>query len=318
MKGVENLPMEGGPVSLASSAGGVEGGRGRRGSQGLLQLTSQFPALPLPLASTRSIKHTEILKLKMKEAAARPDCQEIHCGEGLKIVVGHVSQRNVNPEDPDSKPNQDAFVVESNLDGTGATSLFAVFDGHGKDGHHCAQYARAHFGDAVRMSAHFPSDMPKAFSSACKQVNLEMHREPTVPDVRSGTTCIAVSTIGRSLTAANVGDSRAILATMEGDKLTAVDLSEDQTPFREDERERVMDCGAEILTLDELEGSVELMHPSEWEASDPPRLWVPCTGYPGTAFTRSIGDSLAEGGIHPCGCYSTCFCQSRWFGSCLS
>jgi len=44
-----------------------------------------------------------------------------------------------------------------------------------------------------------------------------------------------------------------------------------------------------------IPGSCDLMHPSEWDPSDPPRLWVPCTGYPGTAFTRSMGDSLAEG-----------------------
>jgi len=98
--------------------------------------------------------------------------------------------------------------------------------------------------------------MPRAFSAACKQVNMEMHREPTVPDVRSGTTCIAVSVVGLTLTVANVGDSRAIIATVEEStgKLVATDLSMDQTPFRDDERDRVMDCGAEVLTLDELEG----------------------------------------------------------------
>ena len=32
---------------------------------------------------------------------------------------------------------------------------------------------------------------------------------------------------------------------------------------------------------------------------DPPRLWYPRKGYPGCAFTRSIGDEVAEAiGVH--------------------
>ena len=32
----------------------------------------------------------------------------------------------------------------------------------------------------------------------------------------------------------------------------------------------------------------------EEDDGDPPRIWAPNAMYPGTAFTRSIGDSLAE------------------------
>lgn len=64
---------------------------------------------------------------------------------------------------------QDAFCVEPEL-GDPTTHLFAVFDGHGKEGHLCAQYARAQLPVALRKSAHFRDDIGKAFSSACKQV----------------------------------------------------------------------------------------------------------------------------------------------------
>jgi serine/threonine protein phosphatase PrpC len=37
----------------------------------------------------------------------------------------------------------------------------------------------------------------------------------------------------------NVGDSRAIIVSMEDGKLKAHPLSSDQTPYRKDERERV-------------------------------------------------------------------------------
>jgi hypothetical protein len=78
-----------------------------------------------------------------------------------------------------------------------------------------------------------------------------------------------------------------------------VDISCDQTPFREDEYKRVKLCGARVLSLDQLEG---LKDPNVqcWgieeddEGGDPPRVWLPDANYPGTAFTRSLGDRTAE------------------------
>ena len=46
--------------------------------------------------------------------------------------------------------------------------------------------------------------------------------------------------------------------------------------------------------MDEVEGIKMNVTPEEYTADDPPLLWVPNTLYPGTAFTRSIGDMLAE------------------------
>lgn len=63
----------------------------------------------------------------------------------------------------------------------------------------------------------------------------------------------------------------------------AIDLSIDQTPFREDELERVRLCGARVLTLDQIEGlknpDVQCWDTEEGDDGDPPRLWVPngCT-----------------------------------------
>lgn len=60
-------------------------------------------------------------------------------------------------------------------------------------------------------------------------------------------------------------------------------------------------CGARILTVDQVEG-YEPIH-ENWglnlgdeidENGDPPRIWHPYGQYPGTAFTRSIGDLVSE------------------------
>jgi serine/threonine protein phosphatase PrpC len=43
------------------------------------------------------------------------------------------------------KDNQDCFTVSPSFGPTSENqAFFAVFDGHGKEGHHCARYARDH------------------------------------------------------------------------------------------------------------------------------------------------------------------------------
>ena len=53
--------------------------------------------------------------------------------------------------------------------------------------------------------------------------------------------------------------------------------------------------GARVLTLDQVYGvkdpSVECWGTEDEDGGDPPRLWAPNGNYPGTAFTRSIGDN---------------------------
>jgi hypothetical protein len=132
-----------------------------------------------------------------------------------------------------------------------------------------------------------------------------MHNEKRFDDSLSGTTAISILFRGKAMYVSNVGDSRAIVVSRtEGDsgKLVARPLSSDQTPYRKDERERVKKYGARILSMDQIEG-LEPIH-ENWgdlnlgedidEGGDPPRIWSPNGDYPGTAFTRSLGDMLAE------------------------
>lgn len=102
------------------------------------------------------------------------------------------------------------------------------------------------------------------------------------------------------------GKAQAVLSTRKQfpkpESLLAIPLSRDQTPYRKDERERVKLKGAAIMSIDQIEGKEE-MHENWGDMvlgedvdihGDPPRVWVEGKDYPGTAFTRSIGDSLAE------------------------
>jgi serine/threonine protein phosphatase PrpC len=68
--------------------------------------------------------------------------------------------------------------------------------------------------------------------------NSAMHSNG-VDDVLSGTTGITILVRGDKLFVANVGDSRAIIASEVNNTLKYTALSSDQTPYRKDERERI-------------------------------------------------------------------------------
>eukprot|EP00980_Cylindrotheca_fusiformis_P028148 scaffold22583_cov106-Cylindrotheca_fusiformis.AAC.19 len=122
-------------------------------------------------------------------------------------------------------------------------------------------------------------------------------------DKLSGTTAVSVNFHKGRMTVCNVGDSRVLLGhRLQNGSMLPIPLTRDQTPFRKDERERVKTYGAEIKSIDQLDGK-ELMH-DDWgdmvhganinERGDPPRIFLKGKNFPGTAFTRSIGDSVAE------------------------
>ena len=153
-------------------------------------------------------------------------------------------------------------------------------------------------------------------------VNKAMHSSNKFEDNLSGTTAISALFQGRRnrVTISNVGDSRAILGKRvkqnehEDEELTpfedgatyrAIPLSKDQTPYRKSERKRIFETGARILSLDQIEGLAPVINYDDDESDlelgeeldeggDPPRVWHPTMDYPGTAFSRSLGDALAE------------------------
>ena len=171
----------------------------------------------------------------------------------------------------------------------------------------------------------------EAISKSHVECNRRMHICQELDDSLSGTTSISIYLHGNRnrITVNNVGDSRAVVgrstaSEKEGETpgsssspIKAYALSRDQTPYRRDERKRIRATGARILSLDQIEGlepinedddgsvedqcnsgggsSREMVLGEEIdEGGDPPRVWSPLGDYPGTAFTRSIGDAIAE------------------------
>ncbi|XP_057771903.1 probable protein phosphatase 2C 35 [Salvia miltiorrhiza] len=214
----------------------------------------------------------------------------------LKLSYSVISQRGYYPETPD-KENQDSFCVKTNIQGNPNVHFFGVFDGHGLCGTQCSNFVRDRLVEILSNDAALLDDPVRAYSNAFLTTNEELHNSE-FDDSMSGTTAITALVIGDKLYVANVGDSRAVMAVREGDKVVAQDMSYDQTPFRKDECERVKQCGARVLSVDQVEGlkdpRIQSWGDEETDGSDPPRLWVQNGMYPGTAFTRSVGDNMAE------------------------
>lgn len=85
-------------------------------------------------------------------------------------------------------------------------------------------------------------------------------------------------------------------STPEGE-IVPIALTRDQTPYRRDERERVEEAGAEIRSVDGKTKADwgDFVHGETVDIEgDPPRIWFYKKEYPGTAFTRSLGDKMAE------------------------
>ncbi|KAF5748558.1 Phosphatase 2c putative isoform 1 [Tripterygium wilfordii] len=217
--------------------------------------------------------------------------------DNFELRYSFLSQRGYYPDALD-KANQDSFCIHTPFGTSLDDHFFGVFDGHGEFGAHCSQFVKRKLCENLLRDKKFHADAVEACHTAFLATNSQLHADPNVDDSMSGTTAITVLVRGRTIYVANSGDSRAVIAERRGKDIVAVDLSIDQTPFRADEAERVKLCGARVLTLDQIEGLknpyVQCWGTEEADDGDPPRLWVPNGMYPGTAFTRSIGDSIAE------------------------
>lgn len=218
-------------------------------------------------------------------------------GAGLVLEHAALAVPGLYPDSPAREP-QDAHLVATRFAGDPDLHLFAVFDGHGAAGAACAAFARDSLPRLLAAAASAGSlaaDPAAAFRDAMLAANAEMHAAPGVDDSMSGTTAVAALVAGPALHVANVGDSRAVAGVWRAGRVVAEDLSWDQTPFRADERARVKACGARVMSVEQVEGmrdpEAESWAPDE---GDPPRVWARDGLYPGTAFTRSLGDLAAE------------------------
>uniref|UniRef100_A0A804PIH3 protein-serine/threonine phosphatase n=1 Tax=Zea mays TaxID=4577 RepID=A0A804PIH3_MAIZE len=212
-------------------------------------------------------------------------------------------------------PNQDAVILCQGF-GMEDGVFCGVFDGHGRCGQFISKLVRDYlpfmilshrnallmgsddddddpaFSDASAsasasstdgsgQSSPAPAQLLEEWREACanafEAMDKELKLQANVDCNFSGTTAVCAIKQGKDLIVANLGDSRAVLATMsDTGYLKAVQLTTDQKPNVPQEAERIKRCNGRVFALKD-EPSVL-------------RVWLPDEDCPGLAMARSLGD----------------------------
>lgn len=201
------------------------------------------------------------------------------------------------------KANQDSYQIVPNFDAP--NSLFVgVYDGHGAHGRAVSQLVCQCVSDVIkdglrtlaeRSGEAFRQTLPveelrrvygRMFHKAFIDAEHALREQARAIDhAYSGTTATSVWMEADQLFVAWAGDSRCIMGRrvntqqpLAPDNVTAVDLTWDQKPARNDERKRVRAAGGRI---------------ARWQKDvGPMRVWLPNEWIPGLAMTRSVGDTV--------------------------
>jgi len=132
-------------------------------------------------------------------------------------------------------------------------------------------------GSSPSSPAQLLEEWREACANAFEAMDKELRLQPNLDCSFSGTTAVCAIKQGRDLIVANLGDSRAVLATMsDTGYLTAVQLTTDHKPNLPREAERIKRCDGRVFALKD-EPSVA-------------RVWLPGEDCPGLAMARSLGD----------------------------
>ena len=169
--------------------------------------------------------------------------------------------------------NQDNFIIKANLQGTKGMYLFSVCDGHGEEGHLVSQFIKDNLAKMLEFNlSKYPCE--EAFNKSIEDlVGKMLHTK--INTKFSGSTLVSVFIVGDTIICANIGDSRAVLATKKN-SWVAIDLSRDHKPDVNEESQRILQAGGRIHSMN----------------NGPLRIWLPDEDVPGLSMTRSIGDTL--------------------------
>lgn len=214
---------------------------------------------------------------------------------GYKTLAGRTEGRGQD------KPNQDSVSIVRNQS-TPHRAIFGVFDGHGPYGEHASHFCRM---EMLRMYSialkQHPTDPPeKILGHTLRYLDRKFgstdHTKCDVDPIVSGTTAIVIMLDGDDIIAANIGDSRAILATRENkEDITILPLSDDHKPERPDEKARIEASSAILMNENEVRNRRGGAADSESDDDGLPSKTYICRQTNGeivygVLFTRSIGD----------------------------
>ena len=241
-----------------------------------------------PLSSSLKIKNGALVKefqLNYQE--------DIPTSNNFKSSISNVGSNTragkINPYQ--TKINQDSFINARNLLSTDF-HIFAVFDGHGTQGHHISGFVKSNIlayfkNKRLYKTSSFNSE--SIYNCLCENnyyivknsfqlIEIALTKTKYEANL-SGTTAVMVIVVNNIVICSNAGDSRAIMSTRSGIK----ELSFDHKPDLEAEKSRITKAGGRVHAF--KEGGQYL---------GPARVWVKSGEYPGLAMSRSLGDFMAK------------------------
>ncbi len=165
--------------------------------------------------------------------------------------------------------------------------FLAIYDGHGASGKEASQaandYIQTFLEKNVKKLKALSSDRKKEeFLRTAFQTTEEKLKASGIDYNNSGTCCVSVLIQRNKAYIANLGDSRAVMGRVTPKEKSAIELSNDHKPTREDERIRILKHGGKIERL--VQDGIPI---------GPHRVWLDEEG-PGIAMTRSIGDIFSK------------------------
>jgi len=135
---------------------------------------------------------------------------------------------------------EDMYQAAINLDGDPRKAFFAVYDGHG--GARASEFTAQHLHSHI-LKHDFTEQPLVALKKAFAQLDSDWLNIANHHGFDDGTTVIAVLIVNGTLYVANLGDSRAVLASSG----KMIEMSHDHKPHRDDEKQRIESLGGRII-----------------------------------------------------------------------
>ncbi|PON89543.1 Protein phosphatase [Trema orientale] len=194
--------------------------------------------------------------------------------------------------------NQDCCIVWEEFGCQEDMMFCGIFDGHGPWGHFVAKTVResmppsllCNWQETLSQTSLDPdldleSDKKHhrfniwkhSYLKTCAAIDQELEQQRKIDSFYSGTTALSIVRQGELIVIANVGDSRAVMATtLDDGSLVPVQLTVDFKPNLPQEAERIIQCKGRVFCLRDEPG----VH----------RVWLPDEESPGLAMSRAFGD----------------------------
>ncbi|KAK7379201.1 hypothetical protein VNO80_04656 [Phaseolus coccineus] len=226
------------------------------------------------------------------------------CSSGTVHVDGSNNFASVFSKRGQKGVNQDCCIVWEEFGCQEDMIFCGIFDGHGPWGHFVAKKVRESMPSSLlcnwqetlaQTSVEAGIDVEEgkkqlyrfnvwkhSYLKTCAAIDQELKQYRKIDSFYSGTTALSIVRQGELIVIANVGDSRAVLATTSDDgSLVAVQLTVDFKPNLPQEAERIIECQGRVFCLEDEPG----VH----------RVWLPDAESPGLAMSRAFGDYCIKG-----------------------